>query len=152
MKKNLAGTPLERASRWMFTRILSGLSRTLRDEDLSVAQLAALHVIDDAGELGQSLLAAELGLSPSATSRLVEGLVQRGLVERHEAAHDRRARALRLSPRGAAMLDEVGHARATLIELVTRPFPRPMIKQFLENMERFRAAYRAERTRGRKEA
>ena len=42
MKKTLVGTPIERASRWMFTRIISSLARTLRDEELSIAQLAAL--------------------------------------------------------------------------------------------------------------
>lgn len=146
-KRSLAGTPIERASRWMFTRIVAGLSRTLRDEDLSVAQLAAIHVVDDAGELGQSLLAAELGLSASATSRLVDGLVQRGLLERRESPSDRRARSLSLSPRGAAMLDEIGDARAQLIETVIRPLPRAALKLFLANLDKFRAAYRAERTR-----
>lgn len=139
-KRNLIGSPLERASRFMFTRLVASLARTLRDEDLSVVQLAALHVVDQAGELKQSTLATELAMSPSAASRMVDGLVTRGLVERRESPDDRRVRALRLSPRGAELLDETGEARAQLIERVTRPLPRAMVNLFLTNLERLRAA------------
>jgi DNA-binding MarR family transcriptional regulator len=136
--RSLAGTPLERASRWMFTRIISSLARTLRDEEMSVAQLAALHVVDQGGEVRQSALARELGLSPSAASRLIDGLVQRGLIERRELPGDRRARVLRLSPRGATLLDEIGASRAQLLGRVTDKLPRGLVKLFIGNLERFR--------------
>jgi len=124
----------------MFTRIVASLARTLRDEDLSVAQLAALHVVDQVGACKQSALATELALSPSAASRMVDGLVQRGLFERRESPDDRRVRTLSLSDRGRELLDTAGQARVALIERVTRPFPRVMINLFLSNLERLRAA------------
>ena len=135
--KTLAAT-MERASRWMFTRLITSLARTVRDEELSVPQLAALHLVDQAGELRQSALAEQLALSASAASRLVDGLVQRGLLERREHPEDRRARALSVSPRGATMLDEIGEARLRILERLTAPLPRPLVRLFLANLERFR--------------
>jgi DNA-binding MarR family transcriptional regulator len=137
-KASPVSAQIERASRWMFTRIISSLARNLHDEDMSVAQLAALHVVDQAGELRQSLLADELGMSPSATSRLVDALVQRGLVERREDPDDRRARALRLSRHGAELLDDIGASRTRLIERITGRLPRAMVKVFVSNLDRFR--------------
>lgn len=136
--RSLAGTPIERASRWMFTKIISSLARTLRDEEMSVPQLAALHVVDQAGELRQAALAEELALSPSAASRLVDGLVQRGLLSRRELPDDRRARVLALSPRGVALLDEIGAARTRLFERVAARLPRPLVNLFISNVDSFR--------------
>ena len=136
--RSLAGTPIERASRWMFTRIISSLARTIRDDEMSVPQLAALHVVDQAGTLRQGQLADELALSPSAASRLVDGLVQRGLLERGELPDDRRARVLELSSRGAALLDQIGAARTRLFERITGKLPRPLVKLFISNIDSFR--------------
>ena len=49
---------------------------------LSWSKLAALYVLADGGVTTVSDLADTLGRSPSATSRLVDGLVRRRLVER----------------------------------------------------------------------
>jgi DNA-binding MarR family transcriptional regulator len=138
--KRKVGTPIERASRWMFARIITGVARALRDEDLSIAQLAAIHLVDQAGELGQSQLADALALSPSAASRLVDGLVQRNLLERREAAHDRRVRVLTVGAHGAELLDAFGDERTRLIERLTSKLPTAIVKVFLDNVERHRAA------------
>jgi DNA-binding MarR family transcriptional regulator len=130
---------LERASRFMFTRILRSLARTLHDEDLSVAQLAALHVIDQAGDLRQSQLAEDLLMSAPSTSRMIDALVTRGLVERRESPDDRRARTLHLTGKGATMLDEIGAARVELFERITRRLPRSLVEVFLTNIERVRS-------------
>ena len=57
-------------------------------------------------------LAEEIGRSPSATSRLIDGLVRRRLVERHQEPEDRRQRTLRLTQRGHAVLRVVDRSRA----------------------------------------
>jgi len=124
----------------MFTRIISGLARTLRDEDLSVAQLAAIHVVDQAGEMRQSQLAETLALSPSAASRLVDSLVQRNLIERRESDEDRRVRVLRVAGHGTELLDAFGEERTVLFERLTATLPRTLIKIFLDNLERFRTS------------
>jgi len=44
-------TAIERMSRAMFTRIISSLTRTMQEEELSVAQVAALHLVDERGSM-----------------------------------------------------------------------------------------------------
>jgi DNA-binding MarR family transcriptional regulator len=68
-------------------------------------------------------LAEAIGRSPSATSRLVDGLVQRRLVDRHEETEDRRQRTLRLTPRGQAVLRLVDRGRAEQFLRAVRSLP-----------------------------
>jgi DNA-binding MarR family transcriptional regulator len=68
-------------------------------------------------------LAEVINRSPSATSRLVDGLVRRRLVERRVEAEDRRQRTLQLTPRGAALLRVVDRARADQFLSAVRPMP-----------------------------
>lgn len=136
------GPPFERASRWMFTRIIAGLARTLRNEELTVAQLAALHVVDQAGELRQSDLARELALTPSTASRMVDAMVQRDLLDRRESPDDRRSRVLRVAPHGVELLERFGGARLALFERVTRRVPRTVVKVMLGAIERVRTEAR----------
>src|SRR4029079_16459001 len=58
-----------------------------------------------------------------ATSRLVDGLVRRRLVERRIEAEDRRQRALMLTQRGKALLRVVDRARADQFLSAVRPMP-----------------------------
>ena len=68
-------------------------------------------------------LAEAIGRSPSATSRLVDGLVRRRLVERHEEPEDRRQRTLRLTPARPGLLRVVDRARADQFLSAVRPMP-----------------------------
>jgi DNA-binding MarR family transcriptional regulator len=70
-------------------------------------------------------VAEAIGRSPSATSRLVDGLVRRRLVERHEEPDDRRQRAVRLTQRGQAILRVVDRARADQFLTAVRTLPTP---------------------------
>ena len=68
-------------------------------------------------------LADTLGRSPSAVSRLADGLVQRQLVERTQDSEDRRQRTLRLTGRGLALMGLVDRARAQEFLAIVRPLP-----------------------------
>ncbi len=68
---------------------------------VSVPQCVALQLLL-AGPLSASDLAAGLGSSPSATSRLVDGLRKRGWVERERNPDDRRSVAVGLTAPGRA--------------------------------------------------
>jgi DNA-binding MarR family transcriptional regulator len=130
---------LERATRFMFTRIIRSLARTLHGEELSVAQLAALHLVEAAGDLRQAELAEDLLMTPSSTSRMIDGLVERGLMERRESPQDRRARTLHVTARGIALLNEIGAARVDLFEKLTRRIPRSVLDLMVTNLARARA-------------
>ncbi len=129
---------LERATRVMFTKILVALSQQLRDSDLTVEQLTALHLVDQTGTIRSSALGETLGLSPSAVSRMVDGLVGRGLVTREEDAEDRRARRLGLSDEGRELLRVAGTARVRVIAAtIEANAPAPVIRGVLKAMEAF---------------
>jgi len=113
---------LEQFTRWMFTDVVAALSRTLREEELSVAQVAMVHLLDrapaSAKELGE-----QLGVPPPAMSRLVDDLVTRGFVTRTEAEHDRRVRTLGLTAAGRRFVERVGEARVKQITATIEAVP-----------------------------
>lgn len=95
---------------------MAGWLQTVADLDLSLTQLKALHVLSDREELSVKDLAEALTLSLPATSRAVDGLFGRGLVERRECAADRRSRLIRLSPEGRAVSERTISARLEGLE------------------------------------
>ncbi|MGP3964776.1 MarR family winged helix-turn-helix transcriptional regulator [Nonomuraea sp. 3N208] len=84
--------------------LLPSLTRMYEGDDLRILDRAVLQVLDRDSAPTVKELAALIGRSVSWTSRLVDSLVRRGLVERHEDATDRRARRVRQSKKGAALL------------------------------------------------
>lgn len=87
--------------------------RSLRVVDLSVPQFRTLAYINRNPGASLSAAAEFIGLTLSSMSILVNGLVERGLVERKPGRNDRRRVQLSLTPSGAAMQTEVLHATET---------------------------------------
>src|SRR3990167_5871611 len=98
--------------RALWRELVIGFASQLSELRLGFTQLAALYVLADGSTTTVGELAESLGRSPSATSRLVDGLVRRRLVERHEEPEDRRQRSVTLTLRGQALLRAVDRARA----------------------------------------
>lgn len=109
--KKLVGTTFDRASRTMFTQVISELVRSLKDDDLSLAQVATVHLLMQAGSMRVLEVAERLGQSPSTSSRMVDALAQRGLVSREEDPEDRRARVLTLTAQGRALAERMNEDR-----------------------------------------
>lgn len=80
--------------------------------ELSIVQIATLYLLDDGSAPTVRELAERVGRSVSATSRLVDQLVRRELVDRREDPVDRRARRVALAGRGAALLRQAERNRA----------------------------------------
>ena len=93
--------------------------RMLGELDLSFTQLKALHLLLEGGDVNVKDVAGRLGMSLPAMSRALDGLVQRGYVERHESTADRRAKLVRLLPAGRAALDEIERGRISALEEFT---------------------------------
>jgi DNA-binding MarR family transcriptional regulator len=74
--------------------------RARRRARLSVPQFRALVFMARSEDVSLSATAEHLGLSPAATSRMVDALVGRGLAERRAGADDRRRVSLSLTARG----------------------------------------------------
>jgi DNA-binding MarR family transcriptional regulator len=109
--------------RALWRELVVGFASQLSELRLGFTQLAALYVLAEGSTTTVGELAEALGRSPSATSRLVDGLVRRRLVERRIEAEDRRQRALMLTQRGKALLRVVDRARADQFLSAVRPMP-----------------------------
>ncbi|TMJ18451.1 MAG: MarR family transcriptional regulator [Alphaproteobacteria bacterium] len=85
------------------------LLRTLRREDdgsgLSAPRLSALSVIVFAGPMSLAELAAAEQVKPPTMSRIVDALVERGLVTRVAKPGDRRSVEIAATSEGAGLLD-----------------------------------------------
>jgi DNA-binding MarR family transcriptional regulator len=73
----------------------------------------ALHVLAFAGPQTMTQLSTQIGLSASATSHLLQRLVELSLAQRHDVPGDRRQRLLAITPRGQRAVDELMSARLT---------------------------------------
>ena len=109
--------------RALWRELVVGFASQLGELRLGFTQLAALYVLADGATTTIGELAEAIGRSPSAASRLVDGLVRRRLVERREEAEDRRQRSLALTQRGQALLRAVDRARADQFLTTVRPLP-----------------------------
>jgi DNA-binding MarR family transcriptional regulator len=85
--------------------------RAMDEFELSVAQMATLMLLDAEGSRTVGDLATDLGRSLSATSRLVDQMVRRGLVDRREDELDRRVKRARLTDRGQELIRRVQRRR-----------------------------------------
>jgi DNA-binding MarR family transcriptional regulator len=111
--------------RALWRELVIGFAGQLGELRLGFTQLAALYVLADAGTMTVGDVAEAIGRSPSATSRLVDGLVRRRLVERQAEPEDRRQRTVRLTQRGQAILRVVDRARADQFLIAVRALPTP---------------------------
>lgn len=110
--------------RALWRELVVGFSSQLGELNLGFTQLAALYVLAEGATTTIADLAEAIGRSPSATSRLVDGLERRRLVERRREAEDGRLRTVWLTPRGQAVLRMVDRARAEEFLAAVRPLPR----------------------------
>ena len=127
---------VEAFTRRMFTRIIAGLARTLREEELSIAQVAVLHLLDERGTMRATELVLELERSAPAVSRLLDDLVKRKLVVRREDEVDRRAKVISLAPKGRALVGRVGEARVRDIFRAAAAMPDSPIRNVLASFPR----------------
>lgn len=109
--------------RALWRELVIGFAKGLGGRDIGFTQLAALYAVGGPETMTVGDLAEQLGRSPSATSRLVEGLVRRGYLRRSVEVADRRQRVLRLTEEGQAVIASVDRDRADQFLAVVRPMP-----------------------------
>ena len=109
--------------RALWRELVVGIASQLGSLDVGFTQVAALYAVSGPETLTVGDLAEDLDRSPSATSRLVDGLVRRGYLERTEEVADRRQRVLSLTDEGRAMIATIDRDRADQFLAVVRPMP-----------------------------
>jgi len=130
---------LETFMRAMFTSLIVGLSRSVKDQQLSVAELAALHLIDKHGSLRVSDIAKSLDIALVAASRAVSTLVDQGLVVRTEDPEDRRSRTLTLSEAGRDLIDTTSAERVDMAITTAAELPGPVMERIAAALASLRA-------------
>ena len=85
---------------------------TFEDFDYSLPQMATLLLLDEEGELTIKQVAELLGRSVSATSRLLDQFVVRGMITRREDERDRRAKRVAITERGQTLIATLEQRRA----------------------------------------
>ena len=109
--------PLALARRF-FQICTSASAEALTQADLTpleFAVMAYVNSIDGEPDLDQSALAARLGVDRNSTSLLVGSLESNGLVDRRVSDTDRRARLVRLTPRGEKLFAKL-HPKAVELQ------------------------------------
>jgi DNA-binding MarR family transcriptional regulator len=96
----------------MWKEMLLGTITGSSNFDISATQFATLFSLAGEGELTIKRIAELLGRSVSATSRMLDQLVTRGLISRIEDERDRRAKRVSLSESGRAFVQALEQKRA----------------------------------------
>jgi DNA-binding MarR family transcriptional regulator len=105
------GSPLELYERVMFTQIVLSMAQSLRNESLSLAQIAAIHLLGLRHEMRVGDIAEALGMQLPGASKVVADLVDRGLCARREDPADRRAKVLTISAKGRELIETISNRR-----------------------------------------
>ena len=126
------GSPLEGYIRRMVTQMLVSMTRSLRDEHLTLPQLTLLHLLDQQpqmriGEMGEQML-----IPMPAMSRVISDMVDRGLVERREDESDRRAKQVSLTNKGRALFEALSRRRVEEAMPKMADPEDPVSRKFLE--------------------
>jgi DNA-binding MarR family transcriptional regulator len=131
--------------------IILGLAREIRccsrDEaiclDVTFHQFIILDAVAKKGELGLTELHGILSVEKSTTTRLVNPLIQKGLLKRDRAAHDSRAARLTLTEKGRETHRRVWLCLGGFFQNITRQIPEGERKAVLESVRVFTEAMRS---------
>ena len=112
---------LGRTAAWLAKQVELGLA----DVDLSLPQYRVLGLLDEHSAVSSDL-AERLAVRPPTVTAVVDGLVSRGLVERHPVAGDRRRVDHRLTAEGLSLLGAADAAVEARLDLVTDAMADPV--------------------------
>ena len=106
------------------SRVIGGIvaeSVAQAGDAVTMPQLRALVLVATSSDVNASAVAAALDVHPSNATRLVDRLVQAGLLDRREAAVDRRNVELSLTEDGVRLVDSVmTHRRQAFERILNR--------------------------------
>jgi len=123
--------------RWMSVSMRTaqrggGLSESLRitaERAVTMPMTVSLHVLAFAGPQTMTQLSSHLGLSPSATSHLLQRLVELKLAQRADDPGDRRRRLLMVTGAGRRVVDELMAARLAELRASLAPLSVPTLSR-----------------------
>ena len=117
--KNEFTRVLRRWAEVFMHRSMRDFNRFTRERGLSMPQLNALMGLHHHGECAMSDLSERMGVTPAASSQLIQRLVELGYLERSEDLADRRIKRISLTPKGTELMREFIDARQRWMERLT---------------------------------
>ncbi len=128
--------------------IIMGLAREIRccsrDEaicqNVTFNQFIILDAVVKKGELGLAELHQILSVEKSTTTRLVNPLIQKGLLNRDRATHDSRAATLSVTEEGMETHRRVWECLGRFLGGITQNIPEGQREEVLEAVKVFTAA------------
>ncbi|HEY0269494.1 MAG TPA: MarR family transcriptional regulator [Sphingomonas sp.] len=108
--------------------------------DISFMQWIALKLIRDGTVTNAGELARDLTITTGATTRLIDVLEKRGLVERDRSKADRRVVHLAITPRGAEEVGTLHHHVVDAWNEVLAEFDQAEVDRTVESLVRLLAA------------
>ena len=134
------GIPIRRAPAALARRFqqicVAMIAEALADEAVTQLEYAVLQFLDDLPGIDQRRLAEALGIDRNNTGVLVEGLEQKGFLDRRVNGEDRRARQLSVTAKGRKALDRVRPKTRATSERILKPLDRAEQTQFIDFMVR----------------
>jgi DNA-binding MarR family transcriptional regulator len=125
---------------WGVARQLRRLSReSLGPIEITPGQSRALRILDRDGPIRLNALADQLRIAPRSTTEVVDGLEERGLVERRPDVNDRRATLVALTAEGmriAGVIHAAAHAEAERLFGCLSPSDRAALARILRELRR----------------
>jgi len=122
-------------------RSLRAEFRSHRGNDLSIPQYRTLMFLRRSPGKSLADLAEHLGITPPSTSKLVDGLVKRGLVDRQDFQVDRRRIVLSLTPAGKELAESsLRLSQAAYLERFAR-LPKETLEIIQQAMEALRLIF-----------
>ncbi|GAA1290343.1 MarR family winged helix-turn-helix transcriptional regulator [Pseudonocardia aurantiaca] len=104
------------------THLVKVVDPPVERKDLS--RNLVINIVDEANsEITVGGVADQLGIDPSAASRMVSDLISQGLLERLASQRDGRRTVLRLTPEGTAARDRFRRQHRQAFEHITRDWP-----------------------------
>jgi DNA-binding MarR family transcriptional regulator len=116
------------------------IERTAEKLNLTVAEFKVLRCVRDEEVLSAGELARRLGLSSSRITRIIEGLVKKGLVKKDSGGSDRRVVHLRLTPAGIQTRDQLRLMYITVHQDIINLLPSDAGESVMAAMEKLREA------------
>lgn len=104
------------------THLVKAVDPPVHRKDLS--RNLVINIVDEGdGETTIGSIAEQLGIDPSAASRLASDLISHGYLQRMASQQDGRRTVLRLTAEGLAMRDRYRRQHRQAFEYITRDWP-----------------------------
>ena len=104
-------------------------------EGMSLTQLRALTVAEDAGPCSLGVLANGMGISTSSASRLVDRLIGAGVLDRRQSNISRREIILQVTPRGKRLLRRHEDSRRAVFGELLRRMTDAEVRALIRGLE-----------------